>query len=312
MLTLINRISRIQPRNLMREVRTSLRAPSLSNGFGLGLLLLVGFGSANVASAEVVNGIILRVNDKIATKVDYDKQLAERREAIRMAEMPEDKRSELMAESGTQVFREVYEDLLLRSRADQLGLFATEAEVATAVQQSKDRMGITDDDEMLQALAASGMTLEQLREKMRGGLLVQQVVSREIRSQIVIEEANLPPVLSDPHDVVERVDIAEGLKVADEIFRQPPTRRILREHHEPARHSRGDRDGLRARLPSSLRVEPHRDSRSQAPGLRRLAAREELDGIRPLQGCGRRVRSRVTSGGGADLDRVSPRCHRAE
>ncbi len=143
------------------------------------------------ASAEVVNGVVLRINDQIATAHDYQNQLTDRRQAIRMAEMPEEQRQQMMADSGQQVYREIYEELLLRSRAKQLGIFATQAEIDNAVAQAKERMGIQTESEMEQALIASGLTLDELRTKMENTLLVQQVVGREIRSKIEIEDDEL-------------------------------------------------------------------------------------------------------------------------
>lgn len=183
-------------------------------------LLLAGTAWSSTVRAEVVNRIVLRINDQIATSLDYESQLADRRQAIRMAEMPEDRRSELMADVGLQVFREVYEDLLLRSRAHQLGLFATEAEVAAAVQSSRDRMGITNDEEMEQALRASGMTLRQLEDKMRAGILVQQVVGREIRSQIEIGDEVLRKVYRERE---AELTVPEGRRVEEVVIREEQT-----------------------------------------------------------------------------------------
>jgi parvulin-like peptidyl-prolyl isomerase len=175
---------------------------------------------STTAGAEVVDRIVLRINDQIATSLDYEFQLADRRQAIRMAEMPEDRRSELMEEVGLQVFREIYEDLLLRSRAHQLGLFATEAEVAAAVQNSRERMGITTDEEMEQALRASGMTLEQLEDKMRASILVQQVVGREIRSKIEIGDEALRKVYRERE---EELTVPEGRWVEEVVIREEQT-----------------------------------------------------------------------------------------
>lgn len=184
------------------------------------VLILAGIVGSATARAAVVERIVLRVNDQIATALDYESQLADRRQAIRMAEMPEDRRTELMADVGLQVFREIYEDLLLRSRAHQLGLFATEAEVAAAVQSSRDRMGISSDEEMEQALRASGMTLEQLADKMRAGILVQQVVGREIRSKIEIGDEVLRKVYRE-HEA--ELTVPEGRRVEEVVIREEQT-----------------------------------------------------------------------------------------
>ena len=174
---------------------------------------------AEVASAQVAGSIVLRVNDQIATALDYQNQLLDRLQAIRMAEMPEEQRQELLTDAGPQIFREIYEDLLLRSRAHQLGFFASEAEIDAAVESSKQRMGITNDDDMAKALAASGMTLEQLRRKTRDSMLVQQVVGREVRSKIEIEDDVLRQIYRDRQEelTIPAARLVEEVVVLSEV-----------------------------------------------------------------------------------------------
>lgn len=142
-------------------------------------------------SAEVLNRIVLRVNDQIATLHDYEKRRQDLvRDITRRVEDPEERR-ERLAEAGEIVFADMYQELLLRSRAEQLGVTVTEAQVDTAVAQLRENFGIKTDQEFQAALAQSGLTEAQMREQLRGNLRMQEVRGRDIQSRIKVDEEDL-------------------------------------------------------------------------------------------------------------------------
>ncbi len=87
--------------------------------------------------------------------------------------------------------REMYEELLVLSRADQLDIRISEREVASAVDRTREQFGIESDAEFLEALAASGMTLDDLRQQMRRNLMIREVMGREVQQKIQLEEEDL-------------------------------------------------------------------------------------------------------------------------
>jgi peptidyl-prolyl cis-trans isomerase SurA len=159
------------------------------------LLLVAGLLALPVGLAAqtfLINRVVLRVNDRIATLMDYQRQLSERRQALQAAqEVDEERRSELLASAGRTVMAEMYEELLLLSRADQLGARSSDVEVDEAVASMRQRMGLESEEEFRASLAAAGLTLEALRSRLRDNLLVQEVVGREVQNRIEIEEEEL-------------------------------------------------------------------------------------------------------------------------
>ncbi|HVS03623.1 MAG TPA: peptidyl-prolyl cis-trans isomerase [Thermoanaerobaculia bacterium] len=155
-------------------------------------LVLIGLAAPAQLAADVVNRIVLRINARIATLIDFEQALADRRQAILQSpDLEPGRRQELLAEAGRRVFADLYEELLLLSRADQLGIRVSDADVAEAMSRTKQRMGIETDEQFHQALAAAGIGEDQLRQRLRRNLLVQHVMSREVQSRIQVEEEDL-------------------------------------------------------------------------------------------------------------------------
>lgn len=205
------------------------------------LLGVAGAWGAAPSGGEVINKILLRVNSRIATLEDYERTLQDRRRAILAAEMEPAERQEQLEESGRMVFRDLYEELLLLSRADQMGLQVSEAELDQSVQQTRQRMGLDSQEEFLQALEASGMTEAVLRDRLRKNMLVQQVVGREVQSRIQLEEEELRRVYRQRPElfrVPEALRIQEIIILSDAVpqpgERQAVAREILAELAEGA------------------------------------------------------------------------------
>lgn len=149
----------------------------------VGLLCFFALAAAP-ASAEVVDRIVLRVNDEIVTLHQYRQQLSERLEAIRDADVPEEARQRLKEEAGRAVLRDLFDEMLLLSRADQLGIRATPEQVEMAVTDARQRSGLTTEEEFKAALERSGMTYDGLRKRMERNIVLQMVMGREVQSRI--------------------------------------------------------------------------------------------------------------------------------
>lgn len=153
------------------------------------LLLCVLLGRSAAAQTLLIDRIVVRVNDRIATMADFERQLIERRQAI-LAEqgLSESRRQELLASAGRDVFTEIYQELLLLSRSDQMGAKVTDADVDHALAQTRERMGLQTDEQLHQALLTSGLTEASLRERLKLNLLVQEVMGREVQPRLRVEE----------------------------------------------------------------------------------------------------------------------------
>ncbi|HEV2855964.1 MAG TPA: peptidyl-prolyl cis-trans isomerase [Thermoanaerobaculia bacterium] len=141
--------------------------------------------------AEVLNRIVLRVNDRIATLRDYEQRRQEAVQEILRREQDPQERQRLISQAGESVFANLFSELLLESRADQLGIEIGDAQVDAAVAQLKQNYNIKSDQEFQAALAQSGLNEQQLRAQLRNTLRVQEVRGREVQGRVNVDEEDL-------------------------------------------------------------------------------------------------------------------------
>jgi peptidyl-prolyl cis-trans isomerase SurA len=179
----------------------------------LPLLLLV----AAPALAEEIDRVVLRVNDAIATLDDYAARRDARIEAITHSPgMSDDQRKQLLSEAGKQTMREMFDEMLVLSRANQLHIEATPAEVDRAVDQARQRYGIEDDQQFSEALAQSGLSMDDFRERMKRNILYDEVMSREVREKVKVDD---DMIAREYHAHPEHFQVPEQRRVEEAIVR---------------------------------------------------------------------------------------------
>ncbi|MFL6194942.1 MAG: peptidyl-prolyl cis-trans isomerase [Thermoanaerobaculia bacterium] len=154
----------------------------------LALLLL---SIAPALHAEVLNRIVLRVNDQIATLRDYQVRREELVRDILRREQDPQERQQLLGQAGEVAYADIFRELLLQSRADQLGVEVNDVQVDAAMGQLRQSYNIKSDEEFRAALAQSGMNEAQLRNQLRSQLRVQEVRGREVQGRVNVDEEDL-------------------------------------------------------------------------------------------------------------------------
>lgn len=156
---------------------------------------------AQEPDGDLVNRIVLRVNDRIATLFDYQRQLATiRAELSQQAGMDPQEQRQLLENAPREVMRSVFDELLMLSRADQLGIIVSELELEEAIEQRMQRLEIPDRQQLALALAQSGMTLAEFRSNLRNQMLWQRVTQQELFSRIDVQDEKLREIYRDRRD----------------------------------------------------------------------------------------------------------------
>jgi peptidyl-prolyl cis-trans isomerase SurA len=198
------------------------------------LLLLFALFTANGLRAETLNGVVLRVNDQIATLYDYQQRRQEAVREISARVQDQAERRRLLSQAPEIVFRDLYEQLLLESRAEQLGIVITDREVDESIAGMRADYGLQTEEQFARALEQSGLTMAQVREQVRNNLRLQAVRAREIRPRVQVDEEDLrryyrknQEQFRQPEQIqVREVVVRDGSDTPDRIIAPEERRRI--------------------------------------------------------------------------------------
>lgn len=138
--------------------------------------------------AEDLNSIILRVNDEITTLYDYRERLKARVRAIGESDLGPEERRVFTAEAGKATMREILDEMLLLSRARQLIIEPSKAELDEAMDATRNRMGLTTEEALANALKGAGMSLADFRERTSRSIRVNAVIQREVRTKVQVDD----------------------------------------------------------------------------------------------------------------------------
>ena len=143
------------------------------------------------AATEVVDRIVLRVNNRIATLSEYEHRRNERIAMIEQADIDPEERRALLDEVGRTTMREMFDELLVLSRADQLGIEVTRSQVERAAAEVRQRFGLQTEEELDLALRQTGITPEQFRDQLHHNLLYQEVMGHEVYGRVRVEDEDI-------------------------------------------------------------------------------------------------------------------------
>lgn len=182
-----------------------------STAFILVSALLVA-AAAPARATEDLNRIILRVNGKILTLHDYEKRKAvEITRVLANSSLDAEARQERLSQLGKQIVKQSFQELLVLSRAEQLGIRVDDAQIDAALREMRESQGIHSEEELITALEAYGMTLDEMRDNLRRDLTMQQTIARTVNPRVAIEDD----------------DVRAAYRSRADEFRVPEKRRLL-------------------------------------------------------------------------------------
>jgi len=152
--------------------------------------ILALFWAANCPAQEVIDRIVAVVNDDIVTLSQLDMAAASYRKNIEASPSPPARKKEMMAQMHTQVLNQLVETSLVVQEARRMGIAVDDTDVDNAVENFKKEHGL-DQERLELGLAAQGMTLAQYRERIREQILQSMIVSRAVRSKIVVTDEEI-------------------------------------------------------------------------------------------------------------------------
>ena len=146
--------------------------------------------SVTASAAELLEGIVVRVGDRIITRTQYERRLRDQYAEIERS-APPDRRAALREQSRLSLTNELINELLIKDRADRLGITVSDAELKDAVSRLKQQYGITTDQQFEESLRSSGLTRLDMEARLRDTLITNKVFGRELRSREQLTDAEL-------------------------------------------------------------------------------------------------------------------------
>ncbi len=131
------------------------------------------------AQPKLVEGIVVRVNDRILTVADMRKRVAERSAETGAPVAPED---------YPKLVTEAADDLCVLERAIELKVEVSDEEVNESIKGLREQNNIKTDEQFEKTVKDTGMTMEQLRARMHDQMLINRALSREMGTLPITEE----------------------------------------------------------------------------------------------------------------------------
>jgi peptidyl-prolyl cis-trans isomerase SurA len=146
--------------------------------------------TSGLAQAEVVEAVVARVGDRIITRSQYENRLRMGLQEIENS-VPPAEVAERKTKYQTELLNEMLSELLIKDRADRLGIKITQNEINDAVERLKGQYGLKTEEEFVESLRKSGMSRAEMETRLRDTLLTNKVFARELRSRQELSDKEL-------------------------------------------------------------------------------------------------------------------------
>ncbi len=156
-----------------------------------------------------MNRILIHVNSRIITQSQFDTRLEQN---IKESGAPPNAAGlEALKKS---VMEELVNEALLEDRAKELDLITTDQEIEDQIKRLKEQNNVKSDEEFAKSLAASGLTVDRLREQLRHSQTLQRVVGREVQAKVDLSDDALRLIYEREKEtwrIPEKAHLAEVL-----------------------------------------------------------------------------------------------------
>lgn len=155
----------------------------LSTVIGISLLVIP-------VSAVIVDRVVAVVNDDIVSLYELEKASRPYIEQIRSSQYPPDVEQRLRAEVRQKVLNDLINDKLTDQELKRYRITAGDEEVDNAIKRMRQDQHVSE-EELETYLKQQGLTMAEYREEIKHQILRAKLVSREVRSKVVITQEDI-------------------------------------------------------------------------------------------------------------------------
>ena len=154
------------------------------------LAITMTLAAASLSAAELVEAVVVRVGDRIITRSQYDRRLRDGYMEIEQTAPP----AEVAARKQDlkkRLVDELINELLIKDRADRIGVTISDDEIKDATTRLKQQYNITTDEQFEASLRQSGLTRQDMELRLRDTLITNKVFARELRNRSELDDKEL-------------------------------------------------------------------------------------------------------------------------
>jgi peptidyl-prolyl cis-trans isomerase SurA len=166
-------------------------------------------------AGTVVEDIIVRVNDQIITKSDYDRQLQELESTAKQQNWSPQE----LEDQKKNLLRDLVDQQLLLSKGKQLGITG-ETETIKQLDAIRKQNNLDSMEALEAAAKAQGVSFEDFKQHIRDRIITQQVIGQEVYRKVNITQADLQHYY-DAHKA--EFDRPESVRLSEILIATPST-----------------------------------------------------------------------------------------
>jgi parvulin-like peptidyl-prolyl isomerase len=155
------------------------------------IILALAASATALTAANLVEAIVIRVGDRIITRTQYTKRLHDGFNEIEQTTTSANDVAAKKAELQKALTNDLIAELLIKDRADRLGLTVSSEELKDATQRLMAQYGMKTQAEFEDSLRKSGMNLPEMEARLRESLLMNKVFGRELRNREELTDKEL-------------------------------------------------------------------------------------------------------------------------
>jgi len=165
------------------------------------LLLYCCFSDIQKAwGAEVVDRIVATVNDEIILLYDLNQTIKPHVDRIKASNYPYEKERQMLFKLREDALNMLIERNLADQEIKRYKISVSRQEINNAIERMKKTTFITD-EELREELSRQGLTLEEYRKEIEEQILRERLISREVKSKIVITSEDIKTYYEKHKDV---------------------------------------------------------------------------------------------------------------
>ena len=155
------------------------------------LALALTASAATLTAAQLVEAIVIRVGDRVVTRTQYARRLKDAFTEIEQTTTSPADIASKKEEMRKNLSNDMIAEMLVKDRADRLGLSVSADELKEALSRLKEQYGLKTDAEFDESLQKSGMARADMEARLRDTILMNKVFARELRQREELADPEL-------------------------------------------------------------------------------------------------------------------------